>query len=137
RVSPLGSVPERAAQLKAFLDRHAPHEPVHVFGHSMGGLDARYLIARLGMAGRVLSLTTIATPHRGSAFADWGLRRLGPVFGPFFGLFGVSGRALRDVSVAGCRALNEQVPDAPGVRHLSVAGLFEADRRSPEWRLPW
>src|SRR5262249_5187529 len=38
---------------------------VHVFAHSMGGLDARYMISRLGMAKRVLSLTTIATPHRG------------------------------------------------------------------------
>ena len=42
----------------------------------MGGLDARYLISRLGMADRVLSLTTLGTPHRGTSFADWGVSRL-------------------------------------------------------------
>ena len=95
RVSPLGSVAKRAGQLKAFLDAHAPREPVHVFAHSMGGLDARYMISRLGMAGRVLSLTTLGTPHRGTAFADWGLRRLLPVCRFFFDVVGISSRPSR------------------------------------------
>ena len=51
--------------------------PPTVIGHSMGGLDARYMVSRLGMAERVKSLTTVATPHRGSAFADWGVRHFG------------------------------------------------------------
>src|SRR4051812_1188659 len=59
RVRPMGGIADRAAQLKAFLDREAPGEPIHVFGHSMGGLDSRYMISCLGMAGRVLSLTTL------------------------------------------------------------------------------
>ena len=46
-------------------------EPVNLIAHSMGGLDARYLISRLGMADQVRSLTTISTPHRGSFMADW------------------------------------------------------------------
>src|SRR6185369_15280045 len=41
QVHPIGSVAERAAQVKNFLDRVAPGEPVHLFAHSMGGLDAR------------------------------------------------------------------------------------------------
>src|SRR5262245_14685490 len=135
RVSPLGGVAERAAQLRVFIDRHAPGESVHVLAHSMGGLDARYMIARLGMAPRVLSLTTIGTPHRGTAFADWGLRRLGPVLRPFFDLLGLSPQAFRDVSQAGCRPFNEQVPDDPRVRYFSVAGRFEAGWLSPEWQL--
>src|SRR5436309_1516430 len=44
RVSPTEGIASRAAQLKDFLDRESPHEPVHLFGHSMGGLDSRYLI---------------------------------------------------------------------------------------------
>src|SRR3954462_3821909 len=51
RLSPTAGIAERAAQLRAFVDREPPGEPVHVFGHSMGGLDARYMISRLGMAG--------------------------------------------------------------------------------------
>src|SRR5262245_18509104 len=137
RVSPLGSVPQRAAQLKAFIEQYSPHEPVHVFAHSMGGLDARYMISRLSMAERVLSLTTIATPHRGSAFADCGLRRLVPVFRFCFDLFGISCQAFQDLSVASCRKFNETVPDAPGVRYFSVAGRFGADWLFPEWALSW
>lgn len=42
------------------------------------GLDARYMISQLKPPGvSVLSLTTIATPHRGSAFADYLLTRIG------------------------------------------------------------
>jgi len=36
---------------------------VHLFAHSMGGLDARHMITHLGMANRVRTLTTIGTPH--------------------------------------------------------------------------
>ncbi len=134
RVAPLGSVAERAAQLKAHIDEAFPDEPVHMIAHSMGGLDARYLISCLGMAERVLSLTTIATPHRGTAFADWGLRWLEPLgswWQPAFSPL----RAIRDVSIRGCRRFNEEVPDAPGVRYFSVAGRFSGTWLAPEWAL--
>ena len=72
-LSPTGGVADRAQQLKDFIDRVSPAEPVHLFAHSMGGLDARYMISCLGMAQRVLTLTTLGTPHRGTAFADWGI----------------------------------------------------------------
>ena len=45
-------------------------EKVNIIAHSKGGIEARYLISRLGMADKVASLTTLATPHRGSAMAD-------------------------------------------------------------------
>ncbi len=76
-----GSVRTRSAGLKREVERvlaaSAPHTKVHVIAHSMGGLDARAMIARHGMAERVASLTTIGTPHWGSSFADWGLDRGG------------------------------------------------------------
>src|SRR5262245_16626135 len=75
-LSPTGGVADRAWQLKSFLERESPAEPVHLLAHSMGGLDARYMISKLGMAHRVLTLTTLGTPHQGSPFADWGLERL-------------------------------------------------------------
>lgn len=136
RVAPLGSVAERAAQLKRFIDLHSPNEPVHIIGHSMGGLDARHMISRLGMTDRVLTLTTVATPHRGTAFADWGLRRLEPVLAMFLNCFGIPRKAFQDLSTARCRAFNEQTPDAPNVRYYSVAGRFEARWYNPIWRVP-
>ncbi len=46
-------------------------EKVNIIAHSKGGLDARYAIAKLGMAPYVASLTTMNTPHRGCRFVDY------------------------------------------------------------------
>ena len=43
---------------------------VNVVAHSMGGLDMRHALSHLGIAKRVASLTTIATPHHGTFLAD-------------------------------------------------------------------
>lgn len=45
---------------------------VNLIGHSQGGLDARVLASPngLGYGDRIASITTVATPHRGSAVAD-------------------------------------------------------------------
>jgi triacylglycerol lipase len=132
---PMSGIAERAAQLKAFLDRESPREPVHLIGHSMGGLDCRYLVTKLGMAERVLSLTTIATPHHGSPFADWGTHRLGRVVRPVMEFFSLPFQAFYDLTTASCRRFNEDVPNVPGVRYFSVAGKFEGDWFNPEWQL--
>jgi triacylglycerol lipase len=137
RLSPTAGVAHRAAQLKAFLDREVPHEPVHLVAHSMGGLDSRYLISRLGMGPRVLTLTTLGTPHRGSAFADWGIRRLRRLVKPVLDLLGLPAQAFYDLTTASCRAFNEQVRDVPGVRYFSVAGRHDGHFLNPEWLLPY
>lgn len=136
RVSPSASIAERASQLKEFLDREVPGEAVHILGHSMGGLDARYLISRLGMAGRVLSLTTIGTPHRGSSFADWSVKRLAGLYRPLFAFLGVPHEALADLTVEQCREFNASVPDAQGVRYFSVAGRLTGQGFDWRWELP-
>jgi triacylglycerol lipase len=136
QLSPTGGVADRAAQLKAFLDKEAPGEPVHLIAHSMGGLDSRYMISRLQMADRTLSLTTIGTPHRGSSFADWGVNRLDRIVKPVLEFLGIPYQAFYDLTSARCRSLNETTPDAPGVRYFSVAGKHEGGWTSPEWQLP-
>ena len=42
---------------------------VHVVGHSLGGLIARYYVQRLGGDARVDTLVTLGSPHRGSMIA--------------------------------------------------------------------
>jgi triacylglycerol lipase len=49
--------------------RETGHERVHVVGHSLGGLVARYLVQRLGGDARVESLVTLGTPHGGTRWA--------------------------------------------------------------------
>ncbi len=136
RLNPTGGTAERAGQLKDLLETQAPHEPVHLIAHSMGGLDARHMISRLGMADRVLSLTTIGTPHRGSAFADWAVRRFARLVCPVFAFFGLSVQAFRDLTTSRCRVFNSETPDAAGVRYFSVAGRFQDHWLAPEWHLP-
>jgi len=43
---------------------------INIIAHSKGGIEARYMISELGMNKQVASLTTIATPHRGSPLAN-------------------------------------------------------------------
>ena len=137
RLSCTLGVVARAGELKRYIERRVPDGgPVHLIGHSMGGLDSRFMVSKLGMAHRVRSLTTVGTPHRGSAFADWGVKRFGPLVSPFFRLLGLSYQAFLDLTTAGCRRFNADVPDVPGVRYLSVAGVCDTRLMGPEWWLP-
>lgn len=53
------------------IRRESGAEKVNIIAHSKGGLDCRYAISKLGAAPYIASLTTINTPHRGCAFADY------------------------------------------------------------------
>ncbi|GDY29258.1 lipase [Gandjariella thermophila] len=44
-------------------------ERVHIVGHSLGGLVARYYVQRLGGDARVRTLVTLGTPHQGTLAA--------------------------------------------------------------------
>lgn len=66
-------IEDRAKQLKVEIDeilKATEAERVNVIAHSMGGLDARFLISSLGYEGKIASLTTLSTPHRGTPVAD-------------------------------------------------------------------
>lgn len=76
RVSPFGSLLVRAAELSSYV-RELGQERVHLVAHSMGGLDARFALANLGLREHVASLVTVATPHAGTPLADLGGRLLG------------------------------------------------------------
>ncbi|KAI9735419.1 MAG: hypothetical protein M1818_006425 [Claussenomyces sp. TS43310] len=74
-----GSIEERALKLGQDIAAKADGKSVNIIAHSMGGLDARYMISQLQPDNvEVLSLTTVATPHRGSAFADYCFETIGP-----------------------------------------------------------
>ncbi|KAJ1676614.1 hypothetical protein EV182_007833, partial [Spiromyces aspiralis] len=72
RMPSKGEIRERALRLHAMLKERCARTDINIVGHSMGGLDARYLITHVGPTEyRIKSLTTISTPHRGSPFMDW------------------------------------------------------------------
>ncbi|RMH60115.1 MAG: alpha/beta fold hydrolase [Zetaproteobacteria bacterium] len=115
-----GDIMERAQALAGQLANEPG--PLHLIGHSMGGLDARAYISHLQGASRVASLTTLASPHRGSSAADHVCATLSP-----FALF----RGVRALTRERVQAFNEITPDAPGVCYRSYA----ASR--PLSELPW
>jgi hypothetical protein len=68
----LGDVSEGAHDLAAHVEQiceDTGYERIHVVGHSLGGLIARYFVQRLGGDQRVGSLVTLGTPHQGSRWA--------------------------------------------------------------------
>jgi triacylglycerol lipase len=122
RVARIASVAARAAELAAFVGEiEAPR--VNVVAHSMGGLDARYAISKLGLGKKVAALVTVGTPHRGTPLADvaTGLAERGRVLGGLRRI-GVAVDGFHDLTTARMDAFNAAVPDARGVLYASVVG---------------
>ena len=136
RLSPTAGIATRAAELRAFVKRELGGQPFHLIGHSLGGLDSRFLISRLGLHAQVRSLTTVGTPHRGTAFADWGIARLSRILSPLFRACGIAADCFFDLTTDACRRFNEDTPDAPNVRYFSVAGVCEKPWLTAGWRVP-
>jgi len=82
-MSPTASLPARAARVAEVMDATAPRggAPLHLIGHSSGGLDVRLLTAPgVGLptaldverlAARVRTVVTVATPHHGTPLASF------------------------------------------------------------------
>jgi triacylglycerol lipase len=119
RVPPASSISARAARL-ADLIRSVPEPRVNIVAHSMGGLDARYAISRLGLADRVASLVTIGTPHLGTPLADAGHAVFGRITRLLRKLVDLTG--FGDLTTEGMARFNLEVPDAQGVAYASVVG---------------
>ncbi len=117
---------------------------VNIIAHSKGGLDARYMISRLGMADRVAVLTTLATPHRGSATADMIIKGLpdkklaGALIDLYARLIGdrrpMSLKAGKELTVEHMTRFNREVPDAKGVYYQSWGAAIDGSYPNPLWK---
>ncbi|KAH7913972.1 alpha beta-hydrolase [Hygrophoropsis aurantiaca] len=73
-----GSIASRSENLDRLLQERARGRGLNLMAHSMGGLDCRHMITHVKPTEYApLSLTTIATPHRGSPFMDWCAENIG------------------------------------------------------------
>jgi triacylglycerol lipase len=82
-VHPTASVRRRAGKLAAMIAETCGNDggPIHIVGHSTGGLDARLVTspsahlgrsaARLEWTPRICSVTTVNTPHYGTPLASF------------------------------------------------------------------
>jgi triacylglycerol lipase len=120
-----GSVQTRGQQLADAI--HEIREPVHVIAHSMGGLDARWAMAkRPDQTQNVVSLVTIGTPHRGSEVADAVANGRPPLFSvlPAFVISQLKdlGPALDDLTTAKGAEFDDATHDRDNVTYLEIAG---------------
>jgi triacylglycerol lipase len=136
-----------APQLDAILAQTGAAK-LNLIGHSQGGMDARVLTspAGLGYADRVASVTTIATPHRGTKVADLAL---GLISGPTSGITNGVTTAFLSLLEQGvysvqsnpdllaqatelttsymANVFNPKYTDAPGVLYASYAGRTDLE----------
>ncbi|HET9752697.1 MAG TPA: alpha/beta fold hydrolase [Myxococcales bacterium] len=118
RVPPAAPVSVRAGRLVALV-RELPGARVNVIAHSMGGLDARFAIARLGLGDRVASLVTIGAPHHGTPLANLPFSRLLPI------------AAFADLTPRAAARFNREVPDDPRIAYCSVVGATDLAHTNP------
>ncbi|ODV80329.1 alpha/beta-hydrolase [Suhomyces tanzawaensis NRRL Y-17324] len=153
RVPPFGTIEERAKMLDKFIDRECQelrkkeskstihknhshedetfkltHKPIKVnlISHSMGGLDSRYLISRFqdNKNYKVVSLTTISTPHHGSECADF---LVGLVAKNSY-LKKLCPQSVYELTTTNMEEFNAKVPDNPDVQYFSYGAKF-----NPKW----
>jgi triacylglycerol lipase len=133
RVHPTAGVERRAAKLAERIEAAYPSGPLHIVGHSMGGLDARILLTDPAWRRRVLSLTTIGTPHLGSALADLARFRMRPIY-QGLGWIGWDYNGFLEVRRSWARAFHRRVPPPEGVHCFSLAGDPHPEETCPIMR---
>ncbi len=146
-----GAIERNAAALKQTVLQVMEEtgcQKVNLIAHSKGGLDARFMISRLDMGAAVASLTTVATPHRGSELLDLLCRLPDPVYRliarQIDRVFAKAGdpcpesyRASRQLSPAFCAQFNEQTPDDPRVYYQSYAAAMKGFSSDFLLSVPW
>jgi triacylglycerol lipase len=119
RLPMLAGVARRARALADFLTA-IDADRVNIIAHSMGGLDARYALAKLGIAGKVASLITIGTPHRGTPLAELTGAGLVRLLGRMARRLGLDVAGAAWLTANSAERFNGEVADAPGVFYASV-----------------
>jgi triacylglycerol lipase len=127
-----GSIEHRAAKLGEDIARQCDGRAVNIVAHSMGGLDARYMISQLQPEGvDVKSLVTVATPHHGSAVADWLMDEIGPrrllrLYRAWERVTGLESGAFAQLRTGYMNGeFNPRTPDDPTVRYFSYGAYMD------------
>lgn len=142
-VGPTDSIEHRGAALTDYISHHANGRAVNIVAHSMGGLDSRYMISQLKPSNVVVkSLTTIATPHHGSAFADYVFEKIGrdrlPRVYQAMERLGVPTGAYSQLTRAYMAdEFNPKTPDREDVRYFSYGASCQPNWWSSFWHSEW
>lgn len=116
---------------------------INIIAHSKGGIESRYLISKLGMNSKIASLTTIATPHRGSYMANIMIYKL-PGTNLLKNALNLYGKSVGDISPNSIGAgmqlttfymkkFNKQVPNSRDVYYQSFCSRIEKKYKNIIW----
>lgn len=138
-VHPTAGIETRASQLKRWILDHkkaSDGQRVVLVAHSLGGLDARYMLARLDMSRHVRALVTVCTPHRGSPWADWCVENVGRRLRviELVNRLGLDMQGVLDVTTESCRRFNLEILDVPDVEYFSISAA-QPWRKMPAFSL--
>ena len=115
-----------------------PKARTHIFAHSMGGLDARYLLSPANpdnLGERIASLTQIGVPNRGTPIVDflvgkWQqhplqdvIEQLSQAALSMLRAMQMDAEGIQDLTRDDLLAFNDTVVDHPQVNYSSVAGV--------------
>jgi triacylglycerol lipase len=143
QVAPAGGIAVRGGQLREqIVQALGPggtfdsNEATHIIAHSMGGLDARFLLSPknpVNLSGQITSLTTISTPHKGSPVADVVVkirdsigreeRLLAHALTAALAHAHIPAGGLDDLTSDGVKKFNDEFPDSDQTKKFSVAGV--------------
>lgn len=128
RVPAFGSIADRARQLDAVLRKEFADHPgrakINIVGHSMGGLDLRYLISQIqspDLPYEVVLLTTVGSPHHGLEVADFIMEA---TTGDSVWAKALP-QAIPQLTTSYMEHFNQVVRDSPGVRYFSYGALMD------------
>lgn len=133
------SAEELAARICA-ITQTTGAEKVNIIAHSKGGLDCRWAMRDPEIAGRVASLTTVNTPHRGCEYADYLLNKIEPsvqqkVADAYNKGAKIAGdispdflAAMQDLTASACQRRNEEMPQPEGVYCQSIGSVLKRGR---------
>jgi pimeloyl-ACP methyl ester carboxylesterase len=142
---PDGTIEERGLILRDQLDRFRGKNggvAIDIVAHSQGGLDARYALRSLKLAG-VRTLTTIGTPHMGTPLADWVVRTREQETWVYWALRLVGRYDLQALRFAGefqpsfIERVSDRLSAVAGVRYASARGVCKRDCRWYFGLLDW
>lgn len=148
---PTASIRRRAIRLAEIVAQTSGNEPIHLFGHSTGGLDARLAASPatrmpidpklLAWVSRLRSVTTMNTPHHGTPLASFFVTAMGQRVLSALSALTVTGLSLGAQPLAAAsivlgvlRASDQRLPFKLSLLDRSIAsvvGLVD-DARSPE-----
>lgn len=128
--------------------RETGAEKINIIAHSKGGLEARYLVSSLGMGDVIASVTTLSTPHNGSAAIDKLLRGIPHLIWLGSAVTDVGRRCLGDrrpqtffvinqLTTDYMRRFNKRNPDDPRVFYQSYAFLMQHALSDPIMSVPY